>query len=254
VTWDPDRYHRFREERFAPFEDLFAMIGVRPGMEVVDLGCGTGELTLRLADRLPESRVVGLDNSEEMLARARPLTRPGLDFRLERIEDASGTYDLVFSHAAVHWVEDHPALMARLWGMVRGDGQLAVQMPANHGSIAHRTLTEVAQRTPFAEALGGWTRTPPVLRVEEYAEILHGLGAVHQNVLEKVYPHVLDDADAVAEWMRGTALVPYLERLPEALHGAFLAAFREFLRERMPARPVFYGFRRILFTAEKGIS
>jgi len=186
-----------------------------------------------------------------MLARAEPLARPGLEFQTGRIEDASGDYDLVFSHAAVHWVENHESLIPRLWGMVRSGGQLAVQMPANHGHTAHLAITEVAGLRPFVEALRGWTRRPPVLRVERYAELLHELGAERPTVLEKVYPHVLADADAVVDWTRGTALVPYFERLPAALHGPFLIAYRDLLRSRMPGRPVFYGFRRILFAASK---
>jgi trans-aconitate 2-methyltransferase len=68
-------------------------------------------------------------------------------------------------------------------------------------------------------------------------------------VLEKVYPHVLDDADALLEWSMGTALVPYLDRLPEDLHASFLDRYRTILRALWPNSPVFYGFRRILFAA-----
>jgi len=52
MPWDPECYHRFQAERAAPFEDLLALVTRRPGLQVVDLGCGTGELTRRLADAL----------------------------------------------------------------------------------------------------------------------------------------------------------------------------------------------------------
>src|SRR5438876_674666 len=82
----------------APFEDLLAMIDLRDGMRVVDLGCGSGELTARLADALPDSDVVGIDSSEEMLGEAAKLARPGLRFEQGVIEEMSGEWDLVFSH------------------------------------------------------------------------------------------------------------------------------------------------------------
>jgi trans-aconitate methyltransferase len=60
MAWNPEQYHKFRNERSAPFDDLFNLIRIREGLNVVDLGCGTGELTRRLADRLPGSIILGL--------------------------------------------------------------------------------------------------------------------------------------------------------------------------------------------------
>src|SRR3972149_2610153 len=70
MPWDPERYEQFERERYAPFDDLSGLVEVREGLRVIDLGCGTGELTRRLADALPESAVLGIDSSPEMLARA----------------------------------------------------------------------------------------------------------------------------------------------------------------------------------------
>lgn len=72
MPWNPDRYHQFQKERSAPFEDALALVTVRAGLRVVDLGCGTGELTRRLADALPDCDALGLDSSAEMLAKAAP--------------------------------------------------------------------------------------------------------------------------------------------------------------------------------------
>src|SRR5688572_13318829 len=107
MPWDPAQYHKFQAERAAPFEDLVKLIRVREGLRVIDLGCGTGELTARLADILPGSDVLGVDSSPAMLEKAEPLERPGLRFALMAIEAVSGEWDVVFSHAALHWVDDH---------------------------------------------------------------------------------------------------------------------------------------------------
>jgi trans-aconitate 2-methyltransferase len=89
-----------------------------------------------------------------------------------------------------------------------------------------------------------------VLPVEQYAEILFAQGAESLTVYEKVYPHVMENADSVVEWTSGTLLVPYFERLGD-MKDPFLDAYRRRLREKMPGSPVFYGFRRILFSAAK---
>ena len=88
-----------------------------------------------------------------------------------------------------------------------------------------------------------------MLGLAAYADLLYQAGGRELTVFEKIYPHILADADALAEWTRGTALVPYLERLPPALHEPFLDRYRAALRARWPTGPVFYGFRRTLFAA-----
>ena len=251
MPWDPERYHQFQEERSAPFEDLINLVHIRPGLQVIDLGCGTGELTSRLADRLPGSQTLGIDASPEMLERARSQERPGLCFELGLIEQVKGQWDLVFSNAAIQWVDDHPALAPRLLSLVRPGGQLVVQMPSNHNHPTHTLILEIAGQQPFREALGGWTRRSPVLTIDAYARLLYDHGGSEITVFEKIYPHVLADADALADWTSGTALVPYFERLGPERRELFMEHYRQRLWELWPAGPVFYGFRRILFAATR---
>ncbi|HEY0544728.1 MAG TPA: methyltransferase domain-containing protein, partial [Pyrinomonadaceae bacterium] len=223
----------------------------REGLRVIDLGCGTGELTRRLADYLPASEVVGVDSSAEMLERAESLARPGLKFEKLAIEEVAGEWDLVFSHAAIQWVENHAELVPRLFSLVAEGGQLVVQLPSNHSHPTHTIIIEIASEEPFRSALGGWTRKPPVLSIGEYSELLYEHDGRDLIVFEKIYPHVLENAEALAEWTAGTALVPYFERLPEELREPFLQKYRARLRERWPRSPVFYPFQRILFSATR---
>lgn len=251
MAWDPDQYHTFREERFAPFNDLLDLIKARPGLSVLDLGCGTGELTLELAQRLPESRVTGIDSSESMLAKALEQGSKSVTFAREAVESVSGTWDLLFSHAVLHWLDDHPALIPRLWSLVKPGGQFAVQIPANHRHPSHTCIIAAATAEPFKSALGGWVRQSPVLEIDQYAQLLYACGTKEFIVMEKIYPAYLPNAATIAEWTRGTTLIPYFERLPQEFHEPFLQKYRELLTAALPSGELMFTFKRILFAATK---
>jgi trans-aconitate 2-methyltransferase len=250
MPWNPEQYHKFQAERSAPFDDLLALVDKRPRLKVIDLGCGTGELTRRLADSLPESEVFGLDNSPQMLAKADSVKRTGLAFKLGDQATLSGSWDLIFSNAALQWSENHQRLIGHLYGRLAQGGQIAAQVPSNHTHISHRLIGETAREEPFHSALRGFTRVSPVLTIDEYAQLLFNLGAQNLTVFEKVYAHLLENSAAVVEWVSGTALVPYFERLGNE-KDAFLDIIQKKFRAAMPGSPILYPFKRILFSAQK---
>jgi len=250
MPWNPDLYHKFQSERAAPFYDLLALVDVRPNLKVIDLGCGPGELTHQLADKLPNSDVTGLDSSPQMLEKTASYARPGLIFKQGDQSTLTGEWDLIFSNAALHWSENHTELFPHLFSCLKPGGQLAVQMPSNHNHISHQIYRDTANEEMFKFILNGFQRYAPVLPIDDYARILFKCGAEDINVFEKIYPHVLENADAVVEWISGTALVPYFERIGKYKE-EFLNSIHEKMRIAMPDSPVFYPFRRILMTARK---
>jgi trans-aconitate 2-methyltransferase len=251
MRWGPDSYSQFKEERTQPFRDLLQLIVIRPGMSVLDLGCGTGALTTKLAESLPDSTVLGIDNSPEMLEKASNLAREKLRFELRSIEEISGSWDLIFSNAAVHWVAEHYSLIPRLWSMLRSGGQLALQFPSSRRNKGHIAIQDAACESPFREAMDGWEWKFPVLETETYAEILFELDGRDITVFDKVYPHVLNNADDAFDWLSGTTLLPYLERMPGDLHAPFKERIREKLWSTWPSGPFLFPFRRILLSAKK---
>jgi len=253
-VWNPELYERFKVERARAYYDLRSLLKMASGMRVLDLGCGTGNLTRRLHDFLGARETIGLDRSDAMLRRSEELSTKGLSFQRGDVEDlpVDGDFDLVFSNAALHWVDGHDELLGRLAGLLRPGGQLAVQVPDNEEAPCHAVAAEVAAESPFAEALGGWARRSPVLSLTEYARRLHELGFTEQHVRAQIYDHLLPTRDAVVEWVAGTTLTAYAARLPDDLGTAFVRRYAERLSEVLPdERPFFFPFRRILFWGRK---
>ncbi len=252
--WNPEQYHRFRQERRQPFFDLLALVRPQPDMRVVDLGCGTGELTQLLHQRLAARETLGIDSSETMLAEASDLAGGGLRFERRDLAEfrCDASFDLVFSNAALHWVPDHESLFQRLTAALASRGQIAVQVPANHDHPSYLVAGEVAREDMFSTALGGYVRTAPVLAPEEYAQLLDRLGYAEQHVRLQVYGHHLATRDEVVEWVKGTLLTAYQQRMPAELFERFVDRYRARLLPQLEdLRPYFFPFKRLLLWARR---
>ncbi len=257
-AWRPEQYDKFAEERSQPFWDLVELIERRPLGRAADLGCGTGELTAGVTERLGIEDMIGIDSSEAMLTPARTLERRGLRFAGGDIGSWSsgGDHDLVIANASLQWVPDHAGVLARWWAALRPGGQLAVQVPANADHPAHRVAGQVGATEPFRSAFDGPPPADPVainvLAPEQYAILLDHLGAARQHVRLQVYGHHLASSGDVVEWVKGTSLTRFFRVLPDELHEPFVAEYRRRLLEAIGDRsPYFYPFKRILFWASK---
>jgi len=249
--WEPAQYERFKAERRLAFDDLLAMVDPVPGGRVVDLGCGSGDLTVELHRATHAAATLGLDSSAAMLEGAERRTGGGLRFELGDIAAfaPAETFDVVFANASLQWVPDHPSLLARLRDAVAPGGQLAVQVPANVDHPSHVVATEVARE--FGVEPGD--REGAVLAPERYAELLHDLGFAEQHVRLQVYLHVMASTTEVVEWVKGTRLTEVRAALAddERYHefvGRYRARLLQVLGERSPYP---YAFKRILFWAQR---
>ena len=217
-------------------------------MRVVDLGCGTGRLTAWLHGELGASETLGIDAAQTMLAEAAAHEGGGVRFEVGDIADFAPQrpYDLVFSNAALQWVEGHEALIARLADAVAPGGQIAIQVPANDDHPSH-VIARALAGGEFHDQLAGYERVFPVLTPVRYAELLHALGFVRQQVRMQVYAHVLPETRAVVEWVKGSLLTPFRERLSAEGYAHFLERYEhELLAAEGDRRPYLYPFKRIL--------
>ena len=256
-AWDPLQYNRFERERDRAAHDLLARLphDLSP-TEIWDIGCGPGRQAIWLKRRYPDARVHGLDASAAMLAEARA-QGVEVDWRLGDIAGWSPPIpaDLIFANASLHWLPDHEALLRRLTAHLAPGGVLAVQMPVAHETRHHELMREVAGEGPWAAALAGVPTIAPLLQPDAYYAVLaDGCGEV--DIWSTTYLQALTGADAVLEWMKGTALRPCLAALTdEVMRRAYLDALGARLSEAFPRRPdgvTLMPFPRLFLVARKG--
>lgn len=264
VTWDPSRYGQFSSERARPFADLMSRVDADAPRLVVDLGCGPGPLTLSLAERWPDARVVGVDSSTEMLADARTRDTEG---RVEWVEadladwdiaELGAAPDVIVTNAALQWVPRHLSLMEGWLDALSPGGWFALQVPGNFEAPTHALMRETAVSHPRSGELEAASKRYGAGDPSTYLQILSTHGLV-VDAWETTYIHVLDPRgesdNPVLDWVSGTGLRPMLEVLEEGTEREeFIAAYAEKVSAAYPRTPagVLLPFRRVFAVGRKG--
>jgi trans-aconitate 2-methyltransferase len=247
--WSANQYNRFQQERSQPAYDLMDMIGPRNNMRIMDLGCGTGELTKTLHERFRSIDTIGIDTSADMLAKAP--RAPNLRFFEADISEFRGDseYDLIFSNAALHWVPGHEELFARIHKAVRPGGQIAIQIPKNSEHPSHRVAFDLEKEPPY-------NQYPPcptaknTLAPEAYAALLHRLGFKAIKVRLFVYLHELASGSETIEWLKGSLLNHYKSSQPAEVYSLFEKEFHNRIERSIgQEKPYLFTFNRILMHA-----
>jgi trans-aconitate 2-methyltransferase len=252
AAWDPAQYLRFSGERLRPALDLLAQVTLEVPARVVDLGCGAGNVTAILRERFPSAEVVGIDGSASMLEKARASV-PGCRFELGDFFqwEPDEPVDLLYSNAALQWVDRHETLFPRLLSFVRPGGVFAVQMPAMHDMPLRRIPYELAETPEWVGELRGVGSAPGILSAEAYWDLLRP-HAASLDIWQTTYIHVLHGENAVMEWASGSSLRPFLDRLPKERREAFRQAYSEAAQMHYPQRAdgtVLLPFQRLFMMA-----
>lgn len=255
MPWNPEIYNKFKNIRYQPFYDLADFIEPVSGMKAIDLGCGTGEQTAILADKFKEANFLGVDSSAEMLEQSKSLETDNLHFRKATTEETlkSGEkWDLIFSNAALQWSNDHETLFTELIKRVNPKGQFAVQMPVQPENKLNVILAELVDEEPFKYYLKSYKRDSPVLSIDEYAQILFNGGLEDLKIMQKVYPIIANDHETLYNFISGSALIPYIERLEGDEKALFINTYKKRIALHFPKLPAIYSFKRLLLYGRKG--
>ncbi|WP_285724947.1 trans-aconitate 2-methyltransferase [Psychromicrobium xiongbiense] len=255
-AWDPQKYVQFGDFRNRPFFDLTARILAQNPRDVVDLGCGPGNLTATLATRWPEAEVEGVDSSASMIASARrDHPAANLRFTERSIEEwAPGEQtDVVVSNAALQWVPSHRELLKDWLPRLQPGAWFALQIPGNFGAPSHVLMRELAESEAWRSVTGGILRhTDAVSEPEDYLALFLDAG-MQADAWETTYQQVLPGERAVVEWVRGTALRPVLNTLSPEQAEAFEDDYTRLLDEAYPVTDhgTVFPFRRIFVVGQK---
>lgn len=233
MAWDPDHYLRFADHRTRPGLELLTRLPDVEARRIVDLGAGTGHLTARLAERWPAATVTGVEASAEMIGRA-AAEHPTLSWEAADIAawEPAEPVDVIFSNAALHWLDDHDQLFARLRSHLAPGGVLAVQMPDNWKEPTHRVPADILDDGSWSEEARESLLRDRLAAPGDYRAWLQPATV---DLWRTTYYQVLQGEDPVWNWVTGSVLGPVLAALDGDDLDRFTARCRRRYQEAYPA-------------------
>jgi trans-aconitate 2-methyltransferase len=221
--WDADTYDRISGPMARWGQNVLSRLTLVGDETVLDAGCGSGRVTERLAERLPDGHVIALDGSPAMIAAAKErLTRFGR--RIEyvtadlerRLPVTERSVDAVLSTATFHWIGDHPKLFRNLADVIRPGGRLVAQC-GGQGNIKSvlRAIAAAGETWP-----GPWTLAGP----DETKQRLEAAGFTDVETWLNDEPTPLEPGAATLEYLRTVVLGSHLERIKPDRRDAFVEA------------------------------
>lgn len=194
--WDAEAYQKNFGFVSGYGDDLLKLLEPKPGMTILDIGCGNGILTHRISQKGAD--VTGIDSSEEMLRLAES-NYPALKFyRINALElPYAEEFDAVFSNAVFHWIDKQDKLIYGISSALKKGGHLVCEFGgAGCAETVHAALRTAFERRGLAYAFPFYFPT-----IGEYAPLLESQGLRVEYAALFSRPTELKEGDSVTDWI-----------------------------------------------------
>lgn len=242
--WNADDYRQNSAAQQQWAQELIAKLNLIGNETVLDVGCGDGKVTAEIASHLSRGQVIGVDNSDAMIALANreypESSFPNLRFQQMDARELSfdGQFDVVFSNAVLHWIHDHSPVLSGMFQSLKPGGKILLQMGAQHGIRAFMdALDQVLTLPQWSGYFTGFPCPYGFKSIADYQTLLPAIGFEIKR-LELIEKHVVHrNNEALKGWVR-TTWIPYTERVPENQRADFIDAIADQYLESNPADEV----------------
>ena len=211
--WNPELYLRFGKERIQPSIDLVTRIDFNKPRNIIDIGCGPGNSTQILADKWPNTKIVGVDNSISMIEKAKK-DYPNQEWIIMDAgkDKLNEKFDIVFSNATIQWIPDHKNLFNKFYNMLKEGGLLAIQLPLFFDMPLGKSIAAIAENEKWAHLTKEVTDLFTIHNSITYYDYLSEL---YQSIemWETNYVHIMESQESILKMISSTGLRPYLEKL-----------------------------------------
>jgi trans-aconitate 2-methyltransferase len=226
--WNPEEYQDNSDNQQKWGVDLIANLKLTGNERILDIGCGVGNITAAIAEKLPKGSVIGIDSSLDMVRQSEksyPANKhPNLSFI---VKDASmldfiNEFDIVFSNACLHWIKNHLPVLRGIQRSLHSGGRIMLQMGGRDNAKHILEVIGVLIKQPqWSSYFTNFDFPYGFYGPEDYEGWLAETGLIKKRLelVPKDMTH--DNKNKFAAWIRTTWL-PYTQEVPASLREQFI--------------------------------
>lgn len=227
--WNAKEYEKYSSGQTKWGEELLKKLNLKGNEYVLDTGCGDGKITYEISLLVPDGFVKGIDNSISMINNARskyPVGQfPNLSFELMNVKaiKLKDQFDVVFSNAALHWVDDHSKVLRGIYNSLKPGGKILLQMGGKgNASAAFGIINEMASMRKWSPYLKGIKSPYHFFSNEEYKSFIQEAGFTPVRI-ELIKKDMVHEGKKGFEGFIRTTWLPFTERIPEKQREEFIS-------------------------------
>jgi trans-aconitate methyltransferase len=252
-----DLYNRGSSVRFSAGEDLLRMIEIKDQDKVLDIGCGTAKVTVKILGKAPKAKILAIDIAPDMIRKAKQeFGDTSIRFKCKDFLSTSyiEKFDVIVSNSVFHWLfrEEERAFSLIKCALKKG-GRFGIQIPSDHFCpiLYTETLDQVKRSDIFKKYFHNFSLPWRFPSDKQYRNIIEKIGFEFCTIYSKDYLTEFNSLDEVVDYIRAAGFQPYLSRLPQNLHEKFINAFKLQLAQELEIDPDRNSIKKITFTLNR---
>ncbi len=238
-AWNAELYDSKSNVQFELGMKIINELDIEDGEKILDIGCGTGRLTIELAKRTPSGLVIGLDNNQNMINKANNNLNKAVLNNVKFLKDEIFQYnpkikfDVVFSNSALHWIAKTDELYQKIYDLLAPGGRLSAQV-ATKGAMSQTTMliNEPIQPLNLTRYFKNWRHPIKLISARAYERILSNAGFIDIRIEKMAQKIPFNNYEDLLDFLQTAPLVPVLSPLPEDKKAEYLDYFLKILKEK----------------------
>lgn len=254
--FDGEKYKTASSHQKEWGQSLISQLSLQGNEQILDLGCGDGILTGRLAALVPDGKVLGIDSSIGMIKTAQKITMDNLEFIRMDISDLDfvNTFDVIFSNAALHWVKDHRRLLRNSYTALKEGGIILWDFGGSGNcssffEVIRKKIADEKYCSFFKNFEWPWFMPSK----DQYEKFIFEIGYSDFLITEVNRDRYFPSSEEMIKWIDQPSIVPFLDCIPDMRKSAFRKEVIDEMIEKtkQPDGTCFETFRRLRIYAEK---
>ncbi len=255
LKWDAQLYQKYSPVQYELGLRAIVKLNPRDYENILEIGCGNGILTVKIAESIPHGKITAIEPSKEMTEQANEnLARHNIKNAIIVNTDATkmnyrNNFDAIFSNSAIHWIRNQELIYTLIYKALRNNGRILIQTGLKQISTFTQAIINAGRE--YAPYLRNFKSPWHFLNIKETQTILENSKFAEISIEKYPYIAKFRNEEELINYFKAAGFVPFAKILPESVHDQFIQSFKENIFKLNQPNPLHLKMDRLFISAKK---